>query len=120
ARRPFAADACNVAVVTVTSDEPPVLPPGRTVVTWTAADVQGRKAAATQTVTVVDTTLPVFTSLPGNIAMNDCGPASLGLPTATDDCGGAPALTNNAPAKFLVGKRVVTWTATDAAGNRAT
>ena len=52
--------------------------------------------------------------------MNNCGPANLGMPTATDDCGGSPAFTNNAPPKFFVGTTPVTWTATDLSGNHAT
>ena len=76
-------------------------------------------ATSSHTVTVVDTTVPVFTSVPADIALNNCGPASLGLPTATDDCGGSPAFANNAPAKFALGPTVVTWTATDLSGNQA-
>ena len=52
--------------------------------------------------------------------MNNCGPANLGLPTATDDCGGSPTFTNDAPPYFYVGPTVVTWTATDISGNHAT
>src|SRR6185436_10611224 len=75
---------------------------------------------ATQRVTVTDTTPPTFTSVPAGIFMGDCGPAVLGLPTATDDCGGSPTFTNDAPPIFLVGVTTVTWTATDLAGNHAT
>jgi hypothetical protein len=58
--------------------------------------------------------------VPPNVSMNSCGPASLGLPTATDDCGGSPTFTNNAPSYFYVGTTPVTWTATDLSGNHAT
>ena len=46
--------------------------------------------------------------------------ANLGLATATDDCAGAPAITNNAPPNFFVGTTPVTWTATDVSGNAST
>jgi hypothetical protein len=114
-----AADVCDGGPVTVTNDAPHPFPRGTTVVTWTAQDAKGRVGSDTQAVTVVDTTPPTFTSVPADIAMNDCGPANLGLPIAVDDCEGTPALTNNAPAKFLVGATVVTWTATDLSGNHA-
>jgi hypothetical protein len=115
-----AADVCDGGPVTVTNDAPSPFPLGATVVTWTAQDAKGRVGSSTQTVTVVDTTPPTFTSVPPDIALNDCGPANLGLPTAVDDCAGTPTFTNNAPAKFLVGPTVVTWTAADVSGNHAT
>ena len=77
-------------------------------------------ATALQTVTVVDTTSPVFTFVPLDITVNNCGPVALGVPTATDDCAGSPTFTNNAPAVFLVGTTVVTWTVHDASGNTST
>src|SRR6185436_8251535 len=80
----------------------------------------GRVSTAIQTVSIVDTTPPAFTSVPPHIALLDCGPANLGLPTATDDCGGTPTFTNDATATFFVGTTVVTWTATDISGNHAT
>jgi hypothetical protein len=117
---PLATDVCDGGAVAVTDNAPSPLPRGSTVVTWTGTDGKGRVATGTQTVTVVDTTPPVFTSLPPDITMTDCGPANLGLPTATDDCAGVPTFTNDAPAKFLAGPTVVHWTATDVSGNHAT
>jgi hypothetical protein len=115
-----ATDVCDGGPVTVTNDASHPFPRGTTVVTWTAQDAKGRMASSTQRVTVVDTTPPTFTSVPPDITLNNCGPANLGLPTAVDDCAGTPTFTNNAPAKFLVGPTVVTWTATDVSGNHAT
>jgi hypothetical protein len=117
---PLAADVCSGGAVTLTSNAPAPFPLGSTAVTWTAQDAGGHTASATETVTVVDTTAPVFTFVPPDITMNDCGPANLGLPVATDDCGGAPVLASNAPAIFLVGATPVTWTATDLSGNHGT
>jgi hypothetical protein len=115
-----AADVCNGLPVTVTSDAPTQFDLGANLVTWRAADSMSRVATATQTVTIVDTTPPTFTSVPPNVFMNNCGPASLGLPTATDDCAGQPTFSNDAPPIFYVGVTPVTWTATDVSGNERT
>lgn len=45
----------------------------------------------------------------------------IGLAAAADDCGaGTPIVTHDAPRRFRFGTTTVTWTARDAAGNRAT
>jgi hypothetical protein len=113
-------DLCDGKLLRVSNNAPTPFPSGTTRVSWQVEDTQGRSAAGVQSVTVADSTPPVFTSTPPDVALNDCGPAALGAPTATDDCGGSPRFTNNAPAKFGPGPRVVTWTATDLAGNEAT
>ena len=116
----IATDVCNAGPVTVTNNAPNPFAVGANVVTWTGEDAQHRLGTATQTVTVVDTTDPIFTFVPPDVSMNNCGPAPLGTPTATDDCAGTVGFTNDAPASFPVGTTIVTWTASDASGNRAT
>ncbi len=118
--RPVAVDLCFAGPVTVSNNAPHPYPLGSTVVTWSAVDSHSNVGSDTQTVTIVDTTPPAFSFVPPPVFMNNCGPANLGLPTATDDCGGTPTLTNNAPPKFFVGTTPVTWTATDISGNHAT
>jgi hypothetical protein len=118
--RAIASDVCNGAPVTLTNNAPTIFAVGPNTVTWRGEDTLHRVATATQIVTVVDTTDPLFTSVPPDVSMNNCGPAPLGLPTATDDCAGTVGFTNNAPPIFLVGMTPVTWTATDASGNTAT
>lgn len=113
-------DICRDLPATVTDDAPDPFRPGTNAITWTAEDAQGHVSSTRQTVTVVDSTPPVFTSLPMDLTRNDCGPAPLGLPTAEDDCGGTPALTNDARATFPAGATEVTWTAADGRGNQAT
>ena len=44
---------------------------------------------------------------------------NLGAPVANDSCS-TPNVTNNAPGSYPIGATVVTWTATDVAGNSAT
>lgn len=117
---PTAADVCDAGPLSITNNAPALLNAGANVITWRAQDVQGRSATANQTVTVVDTTKPSFTFVPPDLALNNCGPATLGQATAVDDCAGTPAISNNAPPIFYVGTTPVTWTAADAAGNQST
>jgi hypothetical protein len=115
----FAADVCFGQPVTVTNNAPATFAIGGNTVLWTATEVSDhRMASAAQTVTIVDTTPPVFTFVPAGITMNTCGPVNVGTATATDDCAGPVAITNNAPSYFFVGGTTVTWTATDASGNK--
>lgn len=115
-----ATDVCDATPVTVTNNAPAVFTVGPNTVTWTGIDGKNRVGTATQTVTVVDTTKPVFTFVPGPIALNNCVAADLGLPQAVDDCAGTPTFSNDAPPIFPVGPTVVTWTARDASNNMST
>jgi hypothetical protein len=118
--QPTAVDVCESGPLIVSSDAPHPYPLGTTIVTWSAEDSHGHLGTGEQTVTIDDTTTPVFTSVPTGVTLLDCGPADLGLPTASDDCGGSPTFANDAPGTFLVGTTVVTWTATDLSGNHST
>jgi gliding motility-associated-like protein len=113
-----ATDNCGVPIVT--NDAPTDFPIGNTTVTWTATDSAGNTATCTQLVTVIDNENPVITC-PSAITINtDLGQctstASIGLATATDNCG-VPTVSNDAPTAFPIGDTTVTWTATDSAGN---
>lgn len=111
-----------VGVTSLTSDAPAVFPVGTTVVTWTATDAEGNTGTAIQNVTVEDTTAPVVTA-PANVSGIEATGTNtiveIGTATATDAVG-VKTLTSDAPASFPVGTTVVTWTATDAAGNAGT
>ena len=115
-----AADVCNGRPVTVTSDAPFQFAVGPNTVTWSGNDGVDPVAHATQTVTIHDTTDPLFTSVPPDIHLNDCVGTALGTPTATDDCAGTVTFTNDGLPKYYVGTTVVTWTAHDASGNTST
>lgn len=96
------------------------LAPGIHNILLEAFDTFEGRGVDTVTVSVIfDTTPPVFTSVPTRIAIRSCAAPSIGIATAVDDCGAA-TVTSNAPAVFPLGLTVVTWTAIDAAGNRAT
>ncbi len=110
----------NVRVVSITSNAPATFPVGTTIVVWTAHDAAGNQGTAIQNVSVVDTTPPVVI-VPANIldyeatAINSV--IDIGSATATDLVG-VVSLINDAPAAFPLGTTIVTWTATDNAGNR--
>ncbi len=124
----------NCGGVTVTRSGVPagnIFPVGNTTVTYTATDKSGNTAQATQTVTVVDNTLPIVTppaavTLFTGAGATSCGvtvsnlDATLGTGSATDNCPGVGAVTRSGvPAgnAFPVGNTVVTYSATDAYGN---
>ena len=89
---------------------------------YTATDGNGLTTVGTQTVTVTDTTAPVITA-PADVSVEANAVSStvaIGTATASDLVDGAASVSNNAPATFLLGTTVVTYTATDAAGNAAT
>ncbi|GAA3990516.1 nidogen-like domain-containing protein [Hymenobacter antarcticus] len=96
---------------------------GPNTVTLTATDAAGHSSSMPAIVTVVDTQLPTITAPAAVTATTDPGQCSasgvaLGSPVAGDNCAGT-LVTHNAPAVFPKGLTVVTWTATDAAGNVA-
>ncbi len=107
----------------VTSDAPETFPLGRSVVTWRAVDFNGNAAFANQVVTVVDTTPPTVHA-PARIDVEATSPAGTLIDertaSAEDICDARPSLTRSGPRGFAVGELMVTWTATDDSGNRAT
>jgi gliding motility-associated-like protein len=95
--------------------------------TWTATDRCGMTTTASQTITVVDKTAPVFTSQkPADITVScDAIPAAVNL-TATDDCFGNMTITPVETRQDIPGacannyKLIRTWTATDGCNNSTT
>ncbi|MFN4763943.1 HYR domain-containing protein [Gillisia sp. Q332] len=125
-----AGDNCSVGNPTGTRDDGEALtapyPTGITTITWTVTDINGNQALAVeQTVTVSDNEKPNI-SCPANVVANtDTGECTasgvvLGTPTGTDNCDTELSFTNDAPDVFPVGDTMVTWTATDDAGNEQT
>ncbi len=104
-------------------------PVGSTTVNCTAHDAANNNASAsfTVTLTLVDTTPPTFSNVPGTITVEANGPAgsivNFTKPTATDAIDGPIAAVTCAPpsgSTFGLGTTTVTCSATDAHGNKGT
>ena len=106
---------------TVTNDAPEVFPLGETIVIWTATDCSGNSASATQSITIIDTTLPTITS-PVDVEVEatsmENNLVEFGFAEASDQVE-ISTITNDAPTVFPLGETIVTWTATDSSGNSA-
>ncbi|MDO9184217.1 MAG: HYR domain-containing protein, partial [Bacteriovorax sp.] len=92
--------------------------------TYKATDVCGNSSEFIQNIIVNDNILPTIicpTNIIVNTDLGTCGASNvtLGNPTIDDNCS-TPTVTNNAPAIFPIGDTIVTWTVTDACGNKAT
>ncbi|HSA98754.1 MAG TPA: HYR domain-containing protein [Candidatus Nitrosotenuis sp.] len=111
----------NSEIASITNDAPKTFPLGETLVTWTAADIAGNTATATQKIMIVDTTAPVIIQ-PKDISTEAVSasstPVTLIPPNATDVQ--QVTFTNNAPEFFPIGQTKVTWTAIDPSGNNST
>jgi sugar lactone lactonase YvrE len=112
----------EVEVSSITNDAPSVFTLGETIVTWVATDSSGNLVTATQTITVVDTTAPTIET-PSIITVEatslDANPVLLVTPKAQDSVSNV-IITNDAPDVFPFGETIVTWQATDEAGNFVT
>jgi hypothetical protein len=92
---------------------------GTHTVTLTVMDSGGLSATDTVDITVRDTTAPVVTP-PADVtvfATGDTTVVTLGTATATDAVGVVSGPSPNPSGPFAPGQHLVTWTATDAAGN---
>ncbi len=112
--------------VQVDNDAPDTgFPVGETAVVWTAIDNDNDRATDTQMVVIRDTTPPELTA-PADIVANAIAPneltvIDLGMAEVSDMADPDPQIRNDASGPgFPVGITNVTWTATDAHGNRAT
>jgi hypothetical protein len=96
---------------------------GTTTITWTATDVAGNSATATQDIIIQDTSKPSFATLTDITAFSAVGNATVDFlnATATDLVDGTiTATTNFVRGDYAAGTYQITWTATDTAGNSAT
>ena len=98
-----------------------VFPHGTTTVTCTATDESGNQATASFTVTVQDTTPPVFDDVPDDIIVeSEAGTEVTFAVTATDNSGTVTVVcTPSSGSIFPLGTTIVNCTATDGSGNQA-
>jgi Concanavalin A-like lectin/glucanases superfamily/HYR domain/Domain of unknown function DUF11/Leucine rich repeat/Secretion system C-terminal sorting domain len=128
---PTATDNCSTPSISSNFNSGVAFPVGTTAVIYTATDVKGNKATCSFNVVVVlpsicdiDTIKPILSNCPTNISLTISGTTANSYwtaPTATDNCSTPSVLSNvNSGSAFPVGVTVVTYTATDAKGNKAT
>ncbi len=101
-------------------------PVGTTAITYTAADASGNTRTATQIVTVVDDTPPKITCpspITGEFTSEAGAAVAVPTPAVTDNCGvtvsGVRSDGQPLTALYPIGTTTINWTATDAAGNKA-
>ena len=79
--------------------------------TWTATDVCGNTASCVQRIRFVDTTPPVITC-PADKGL-ECGdstdPSNTGTATASDNCGGAPAISSPNNSRIVRNTKTSVW-----------
>jgi hypothetical protein len=115
-------DAVDGTVTVASSGEVDTSTLGEYTITYTASDAAGNQATASRTVNVVDVTAPVITITgdnPATVVQND-DYTDAGA-TAVDDTDGSVSVTASGTVDTsTVGEYMITYTATDAAGNEAT
>jgi len=88
--------------------------------TYRATDDSNNSATCSQVITVEDTTMPTFTSVPANVTVQCNNLPAVGAPAASDNCGGTVSITYNGQTTTGTCTLTRRWTATDACGNTRT
>ena len=120
---PTAADNCSAPDVVSTHSSGSIFPLGRTTVTYTATDDSGNSSTCAFDVVIIDNSPPTISSCNTSdilaVANGSCGSAvHWAVPTATDNCSTPTLESSHDPGDiFPLGTTVVTYTATDLAGN---
>ncbi|MDE1766956.1 MAG: HYR domain-containing protein [Thaumarchaeota archaeon] len=114
------ATATDFESIAISNNAPHTFQLGKTTVIWTARDMSGNTANATQIINVVDTTAPKLTP-PAAVTFEatsvSANTVPVGNATATDI--EPVTITSNASKTFPLGKTAVVWTAKDTSGNTA-
>ncbi len=113
-------DACSIS----SSNDPAAAAYrlGTSNVDFATTDPSGNTNACNTTVTVIDTTRPVFTNVPAAIQVESEGAlttVAVPLPLATDGCEGALVVDSDAPGAYAVGTWTVTFQTRDSSDNVA-
>ena len=125
---PTATDNCSTPSVSSSHTSGFCFRAGVTTVIYTVKDAKNNTATCSFTVTinnpcVNDTTKPRFTTCPTNIVLStldSCSRAKWIVPTAYDNCGIPSVIGSHKPDTCLKqGITIVTYTATDAKGNKS-
>lgn len=120
-----ATDDCGEVTISVSESTTPGNCDGESTLTrtYTATDECGNSSTATQTITLIDTTSPVFTSVPADYTAECSDSHPMDVATATDNCGivNITVQSTTTPGT-CAGDYVITriFTAADGCGNTAT
>ncbi|WP_372773497.1 T9SS type A sorting domain-containing protein [Mangrovibacterium sp.] len=120
---PTATDNCSGSVDATPDITFPITTQGTTLITWTFTDDAGNSTTQTQNVVIEDVTPPVPDVADLADVTGECEITAddLAVPSATDNCAGPIAVTNDASFPIATsGTTVITWTYTDVAGNSTT
>ena len=123
---PVASDNCPDPVISFSQGPGTTFPLGTTSVLYTVADASGNAASLSFDVIVEDGEPPLILGAPTSVDTSTepgvcTATATWTEPTFSDNCPGATLTSNHAPGEtFSLGSTVVTYTATDAAGQVAT
>ncbi|WP_242929066.1 LamG-like jellyroll fold domain-containing protein [Pontibacter vulgaris] len=119
-------DNCGVETLALDTDTFGCSNLGENTVNLTVTDKAGNTAIVAAIVTIVDNIAPTITA-PADLVLDvDAGKTTasnvnLGTPVTADNCDAAAiVITNDAPTEYPAGTTIVTWTATDASGNKTT
>lgn len=121
---PIATDNCSISSLVPSHPSGSSFPKGTTVVTYTAMDASGNTFVCSFNVTVVDVVAPNI-NCPADITVDANASCQAVVnwepPTYSDNCSGTVlSSTKETGSTFNEGTTVVTYTATDLAGNTST
>ncbi|MDH5730256.1 MAG: HYR domain-containing protein, partial [Gammaproteobacteria bacterium] len=110
-----------VGIASFTNNLPATFPLGVSEVTWVATDSSGNSTSFVQTITVQDTTSPVFGEISPLLFEANAPSISptIATPVVTDALG-VTSITSDLELPLSIGQYTITWTARDAANNVAT
>ena len=118
---PTATDNCVGNVNGTHNASLPITTLGTTIITWTYTDASGNSTTQSQNVIIADVTVPIADIANLTDENATCEVTTLTVPTATDNCMGSIAGTNNATFPInSQGTTVVVWTYDDGNGNLTT
>ena len=122
---PTATDNIDI-LLSITNNKPSSFPLGNTIITWTATDDSGNSSKSIQTITILDTTDPVFTldvsDMSRMFASNADFVVTYDIPSAMDlvDSDVDVLCDPVSGSIFSFGENIITCTATDDSGNSST
>ena len=120
---PVATDNCSVTLST-NHNSGSTFQVGMTTVIYTATDPSGNRSECSFTVNVIDNQAPIFSNCPSDITVNTNGSCEekvfWTIPTVLDNVSFSLTCKYNPGQYFPVGSTLVSYTATDQSGNKAT